>query len=212
MMLPSELFRIRNRSSTFNEWHTTRTGSRPMNSGSKPNSMKSRVWPLLHPALTRPVEAFCRRFIRWQVKDPALAAALTPSIRFGCKRVLISNAWYPMFNRPNVELVTAGIREVSEHGIVTDDGVERPVDCIILGTGFVVDPRIYMQNFPVTGLPGRNLAADWKAPGGEEARLMMRAVPRYGRGGTRADDYARRISRLFTDLVTAKPTPAGSKR
>lgn len=125
-------------------------------------SNESRVWPLLHPALTRPVEALCRRFIRWQVRDPAVAAALTPTIRFGCKRVLISNAWYPMFNRPNVELVTAGIRAVREHGIVTDDGVERPVDCIILGTGFVVDPRVYMRNFPVTGLPGRSLAADWK--------------------------------------------------
>jgi len=123
---------------------------------------ESHLWPLLHPVLTRPVEAMCRRFIRRRVKDPALATALTPAYRFGCKRVLLSNAWYPMFNRDNVELVTAGIREVREHSIVTNDGVERPVDCIILGTGFVVDPRIYMQNFPVTGLPGRVLATDWK--------------------------------------------------
>ncbi len=46
---------------------------------------------------------------------------------------------------------------------MTEDGVERPVDCIILGTGFIVDPRIYMQNFPVTGLPGHTLGQDWKA-------------------------------------------------
>jgi cation diffusion facilitator CzcD-associated flavoprotein CzcO len=68
-----------------------------------------------------------------------------------------------MFNRANVELVTAGIREVRERSIVTDDGIERPVDCIILGTGFVVDPRVYMQNFPVTGLPGHTLQSDWQA-------------------------------------------------
>ncbi|HVN43169.1 MAG TPA: NAD(P)/FAD-dependent oxidoreductase [Steroidobacteraceae bacterium] len=129
-------------------------------------SNESRVWPLLHPWFTRPVESLCRRFIRWQVKDASTAAALTPNFRFGCKRVLISNAWYPMFNRHNVELVTAGIREVREHSIVTADGTERAVDCIILGTGFVVDPRIYMQNFPVTGLPGHTLAQDWK--GGAE--------------------------------------------
>ena len=110
-----------------------------------------------------------RLFIRRQVKDPALAAALTPSYTVGCKRVLISNAWYPMFNRPNVELVTAGIREIRERSIVTDDGVERPVDCIILGTGFVVDPRIYMRDFPVTGLPGHTLAQDWQQ--GAEAYL-----------------------------------------
>jgi cation diffusion facilitator CzcD-associated flavoprotein CzcO len=77
--------------------------------------------------------------------------------------VLVSNVWYPMFNRPNVELVTDPIRAVTPDGIVTADGVERAVDCIILGTGFVVYPRIYMRDFPVTGLPGHVLAEDWKA-------------------------------------------------
>jgi cation diffusion facilitator CzcD-associated flavoprotein CzcO len=124
---------------------------------------ESRVWPIFHPALARVVQRFATKLIRHQVGDRALADALTPQYTLGCKRILISNAWYPMFRRPNVELVTAGIREVRPHGIVTDDGVERPVDCIVLGTGFVVDPRIYLQNFPVTGLPGHVLAADWKA-------------------------------------------------
>jgi cation diffusion facilitator CzcD-associated flavoprotein CzcO len=124
---------------------------------------ESRVWPLFYPALARLPEAFCRLFLRSQVRDPALRRKLTPRIRFGCKRVLLSNDWYPMFSRPNVELVTAGIREVRARSVVTDDGVERPVDCIVLGTGFVVDPRIYLRDFPVTGLPGRDLAADWRA-------------------------------------------------
>jgi len=90
-----------------------------------------------------------------------LRRRLTPEYAFGCKRVLISNDWYPMFNRPNVELVTAGIREVRERSIVTEDGLERPLDCIVLGTGFVVDPRIYMQDVPVEGLPGHSLREDW---------------------------------------------------
>lgn len=123
---------------------------------------ESRLVGLLHPSLTRLPGAIARRHLRRSVKDPALVAALTPDYTFGCKRVLISNDWYPMFNRPNVELVTAGIREVREHAIVTEDGVERPVDAIILGTGFVVDPRNYMRGFPVTGLPGHTLAEDWK--------------------------------------------------
>jgi hypothetical protein len=45
---------------------------------------------------------------------------------------------------------------------VTEDGTERAVDCIILGTGFVTDPRIYMRDFPITGLAGRRLADDWR--------------------------------------------------
>ena len=123
---------------------------------------ESRVWPVFHSSLSKVFEAYARFFIRRQVEDPGLRRRLTPDYTIGCKRVLVSNKWFPMFRRPNVELVTDGIREVTEHGIVTEDGVERPVDCIILGTGFVVDPRIYMRDFPVTGLPGHALAHDWK--------------------------------------------------
>jgi cation diffusion facilitator CzcD-associated flavoprotein CzcO len=124
---------------------------------------ESRVWPIFHPALARGLQRLARWNIRRAVGDESLARKLTPDYTIGCKRVLISNEWYPMFRRPNVELVTEGIREIREHSIVTADGVERPVDCIILGTGFVVDPRIYMQGFPVTGMPGHELARDWQA-------------------------------------------------
>ncbi len=123
---------------------------------------ESRLIGLLHPSLARLPEALSRRFIAQQVDDPAVAEALTPGYTFGCKRVLISNDWFRMFNRPNVELVTNRIREVRPDSIVTDDGVARPVDCIILGTGFVVDPRDYMKGFAITGLPCHQLSDDWR--------------------------------------------------
>jgi len=124
---------------------------------------ESRVWPIFHAGLSKFFEAYARFFMRRQVKDPQLLQRLTPDYRIGCKRVLVSNAWFPMFNRPNVELVTDEIREITPRGIVTEDGTERAVDCIILGTGFVTDPRIYMRDFPITGLAGRQLAEDWRA-------------------------------------------------
>lgn len=123
---------------------------------------ESRVWPIFNPRLARTLQNVARAFIHLQVKDRETARRLTPDYTIGCKRVLISNAWYPMFNRDNVELVTEGIREIRAHSVVTTDGVERPCDCIILGTGFVTDPRIYLRNFPVEGLPGHVLADDWK--------------------------------------------------
>ena len=126
-------------------------------------SNESRVWPIFHSGLSWIFESYARWHLHRQVKDRELARRLTPDYRIGCKRVLVSNVWYPMFDRPNVELVTDGIREVTERGVVTADGVEREVDCIILGTGFVVDPRSYLRDFPVTGLPGHALAEDWKA-------------------------------------------------
>jgi cation diffusion facilitator CzcD-associated flavoprotein CzcO len=125
-------------------------------------SNEARLAMNVHPAIARALEAFVKGFIRLQVKNPALREKLTPDYTIGCKRILISNQWYAMFNRPNVELVTEGIQEIREHGIVTKDGVERPADCIVLGTGFIVDPRIYMKNFPVIGVAGRDLRQDWK--------------------------------------------------
>jgi pyruvate-formate lyase len=53
------------------------------------------------------------------------------------------------------------------------------------------------------------LESSWAGPEGERARLMMRSIPRYGQGGTRADDYARQIAEIFTHLVKRQPTPAG---
>jgi formate C-acetyltransferase len=53
------------------------------------------------------------------------------------------------------------------------------------------------------------LDTDWAGPAGERARLMMKNIPRYGSGGSRADEYAVRIAEAFTRFVKEAPTPAG---
>jgi cation diffusion facilitator CzcD-associated flavoprotein CzcO len=123
---------------------------------------ESRVWPIFNPSLAKVGEFFLKKFISYQVKDPALVKKLTPDYTLGCKRILISNKWFPTFNRPNVELVTDDIQEITPNGIKTRDGQERPLDCIILGTGFIVDPRIYMKRFELRGLNGHTVQEDWK--------------------------------------------------
>lgn len=125
-------------------------------------SNESRLLPILNAGIARQLQALAKLFIRYQVKDKETARKLTPDYTIGCKRILISNKYYPAFNRDNVELVTEGIKEIRESSIVTRDGVERPVDCIIMGTGFVVDPRVYLRGFPLTGRAGHNLLDDWK--------------------------------------------------
>jgi formate C-acetyltransferase len=54
-----------------------------------------------------------------------------------------------------------------------------------------------------------HLASDWAGETGERARLLMKRGPRFGHGGTVADEYAVRIAQVFTDLVKEQPTPAG---
>jgi pyruvate-formate lyase len=55
----------------------------------------------------------------------------------------------------------------------------------------------------------QHIDADWAGPEGERARLMMKSIPRYGIGGSRADEYAVRVSQAFTKFVKEKPTPNG---
>jgi cation diffusion facilitator CzcD-associated flavoprotein CzcO len=92
----------------------------------------------MHPRAESPGERMARRHLESQVPDPQLRTKLTPNYRMGCKRVLISNDYYPALQQPNVEVVTDAIREITPTGIVTADGRVRELDTIILGTGFHV--------------------------------------------------------------------------
>ncbi|MGH8734229.1 MAG: flavin-containing monooxygenase, partial [Burkholderiales bacterium] len=89
----------------------------------------------------RPLVQIGRMHLRRQVRDPELRARLTPAFSLFCKRILLSNDWYPALQKPNVELVTEGIQEIRGTTILCADGSEREVDTIIFGTGFhVTDP------------------------------------------------------------------------
>jgi len=94
-----------------------------------------------------------------QVRDPAMRARLTPDYTLGCKRILISDDYYPSLAQPNVSLLTDPIREVTPRGIVTDDGVEHEVDTIIYGTGFRVTDLPVMDM--VRGRTGETLREAW---------------------------------------------------
>jgi cation diffusion facilitator CzcD-associated flavoprotein CzcO len=88
------------------------------------------------PRLTAIPEAICRAHLHAQVRTSELRAKLTPDYKFGCKRILLSNGWYPALQRPNVELITDPIRRITATGIITADGVERAADTVILATGY----------------------------------------------------------------------------
>jgi cation diffusion facilitator CzcD-associated flavoprotein CzcO len=111
-------------------------------------------------------------FMRWQLRDPELRRKVWPDYTWGCKRILFSSWFLPALQRPNVELVTEPVARLSERGVVTADGTERPVDCVIYGTGF--RSTEFMFPMEITGVGGRSLRAAWE--GGPHAHLGM-AVP-----------------------------------
>ncbi|MEU3251277.1 NAD(P)/FAD-dependent oxidoreductase [Streptomyces sp. NPDC006997] len=118
-----------------------------------------------HPGQLGFVEQLARRNMARAIKDPALRAKLTPDYRIGCKRILLSNDYYPALAQPNVDVVASGLSEVRGSTLVAADGTGTEVDAIIFGTGFHVTDMPIAER--VVGADGRTLAETWK--GGMEA-------------------------------------------
>jgi cation diffusion facilitator CzcD-associated flavoprotein CzcO len=116
---------------------------------------------------TSTTEAYARRHLERQVKDPVLRAKLTPDYALGCKRLLISSDYYPALTRDDVELVTDEVVRITPTGVQTADGRTREVDAIIFGTGF--DAQDALASVTITGRDRRTLAEAWE--GGMSAYL-----------------------------------------
>ncbi|MER7398021.1 NAD(P)/FAD-dependent oxidoreductase [Streptomyces sp. NPDC000151] len=106
------------------------------------------------------VQALAKAHMHRAVKDPALRARLTPDYTIGCKRILLSNSYYPALAQPNVDVVASGLKEVRGNTLVATDGTETEVDAIIFGTGFHVTDMPIAER--VTGAHGTTLAEEWK--------------------------------------------------
>lgn len=102
----------------------------------------------------------CQAHLDKQVTDPVLKAKLQPDYPVGCKRILISNDWYPALSQRNVDVVTDAIAEVTETGVVTRDGKLHEVDCIIYGTGF--ETQSFIAPMKVWGRQGAELNERWR--------------------------------------------------
>jgi cation diffusion facilitator CzcD-associated flavoprotein CzcO len=111
------------------------------------------------PAIMRQVQKVSEKHLEHQIRDPLLRAKLTPDYTLGCKRVLISDDYYPAITQPNVAVITDRIAEVTPTGIVTGDGVKHEVDTIIYGTGFRVTDLPVMDM--VHGRDGVSLREAW---------------------------------------------------
>jgi cation diffusion facilitator CzcD-associated flavoprotein CzcO len=107
------------------------------------------------------LRAIGRRQIRRAIDDPELLRRLTPSDEIGCKRIMLTDEWYPALAQPNVELIDAGVEAITESGIRDAAGVERPADVIVLATGFA--SHDFVAPMEIAGREGRTLAEQWGA-------------------------------------------------
>ena len=111
--------------------------------------------------LARLVGKLVSLHLRRQVRDPALRAALRPTTTMGCKRLLLSDDYYPALTQPNAEVVAGGAVALRPGAVVGADGVERPADVVVFATGFHVTD--YPFGHALVGTAGRTLAETWGA-------------------------------------------------
>lgn len=100
---------------------------------------------------------------RWQINkaidDPELRRKVTPTDEMGCKRIMLTDDWYPALTKPNVDVIADRIAEVTAAGVRTADGRERPADVLVLATGFKTHG--FVAPMEIAGAGGRTLADEW---------------------------------------------------
>ncbi|NUP68952.1 MAG: NAD(P)/FAD-dependent oxidoreductase [Nonomuraea sp.] len=112
------------------------------------------------PRLMKVHEKVALKHLEAQVPDPGLRRRLTPDYTIGCKRLLISNDFYPTLTRPDVTLVTEAATEIRPRSIVDATGAEHEADVIVYGTGFkVVDT---LQDQRIIGRNGLKIQDAWQ--------------------------------------------------
>jgi len=141
--------------------------------------LEKNVWrgELFRPGTKRNAarEEVCRKYIARQFADhPELRDAVTPHYPYPGKRPVFASTFYPALKKENVELVPKAVASVTPSGIVDCDGVERPVDIIVMATGF--QPTNYLARLKVVGRDGRTLQDHWS---GEPRAYLGITVPRF---------------------------------
>lgn len=101
-----------------------------------------------------------KRHLKAQIPNAQLREKLNPQCNFGCKRVLISDDFYPSLNRSNVNVVVDKIVRIDESRVTTDGDQRFTHDIIVCATEFKLDHLA--RAVDVQGLNGINLQLAFK--------------------------------------------------
>lgn len=127
--------------------------------------------------LTGQAEALARRHLAKAVPDRALRAKLTPNYRLGCKRVLISDDFYPTVQRENVTVETEAIARITPTGVTMQDGSEHRLDVLIHATGFDVTGSFARTD--LVGRDGLRLSDAWSEGMGAYQGITVAGFPNF---------------------------------
>ena len=105
------------------------------------------------------MQSGCQQNLEDNIHDPELRMKLTPNYSAGCKRLIVSDLFYPAISKFNAELVTETITNIESKGIRTSDGRLHEIDVLVLATGF--DPHRFLADAEIVGLDNKTLNEAW---------------------------------------------------
>lgn len=115
------------------------------------------------------------RHLKKQISDPALREKLTPDYPMGCKRILMSNDYYPALAQANTEVINYGIDAVDKQGLTDSSGTHHDVDVIIYGTGFKATD--FLTPMTITGRDSVDLNTAWQDGAEAYLGITVRGFP-----------------------------------
>ncbi|MGO2097293.1 MAG: flavin-containing monooxygenase, partial [Candidatus Microbacterium stercoravium] len=101
------------------------------------------------------------------ITDPALRLILTPDSRFGCRRPVVSNDFYPALADARTTVSPHAVVGFTKDGVRTAEGGEWKADLVVLATGFRATEMF--EGIEVRDGDGHTLSAVWHAGDGPEA-------------------------------------------
>lgn len=163
----------------------------------------------------------------WEMLDNAQAkpgvAALWQRFAEHLRRAVLCTAKgldfqlrYQQFNAPEL-MISLFCHGPVEQGVDASGGGVEFYNLCVDGSGLAttadsfaaLEQRIEHEGVLSWTEIAAQLRGDYAGGDGERVRLMMKHAGRYGGGDTLGNAWAVRISRLFTELVKASPTPDG---
>lgn len=129
------------------------------------------------PAFIEMVRGMASCHLQAQVPDEALRKKLTPHYAIGCKRILISNDYYPALMQPHVQLETSGIECIDETGVLLKSGEKVELDLLVVATGFEATELPIAER--IHGAGGQSLAHKWKDGGHAFACTTVSGFPNF---------------------------------
>ncbi|CAN5602513.1 NAD(P)/FAD-dependent oxidoreductase [soil metagenome] len=129
------------------------------------------------PALLNPVERKYRARLTREVPEDDIRAMLSTSDRFGCKRLLVSDNWFPTVRSPNVHLRTEGVAGIGSDTVTTSSGQAIPTDVLIFGTGF--RSTDFLHGITILGRDGESLHQRWADGAGAYLGMTVPNFPNF---------------------------------